>query len=118
MHFRKLVSIWGILALLIAQIAVAHHSAVHIDHGLDLQHSTAQQQILETADDHDDAPIASHDCPECLLIKTLQTAYHGGHNALHAPVIKAVSEPPAVNTLHSQTQSRAYNPRAPPAVLI
>lgn len=119
MPIRKIISVWALLALMIAQIAVAQHSAAHFDHGFEspyLELSTADHQ--DQNDDDDQEHETAHECPECLVTKSLSAAFVSDH-ALHQELLTGadhfyVTETPYV----SARQTKPYNPRAPPAFLI
>ena len=59
---------------MLGQVALAQHSAKHIDHGF-------PQEIAAFHDDHDehhhdDEENKEHECSECLLTQSLQTAFY------------------------------------------
>ncbi len=120
--FKKLIGVWAVLALAVAQIAVAQHNAVHPDHGFELLSS---QQVVDVHSDHQhdhdheqDKNGVSHQCPECLLVKTLQTAFFSNSTAAS---IAIEGQGPFVATeapVLSKASSKAYNPRAPPVLFI
>lgn len=116
MQFKKIISVWAILALAFAQIAIAQHNAVHIDHGFEI----AQTQH-DAAIDHEhgnEKTARSHKCPECLLVKSLQTAFHAD-SALTVDFILSKNAFLATDTSFvSKAITLAYNPRAPPVLLI
>jgi len=115
MHFKKIISVWAILALAFAQIAIAQHNAVHLDHGF-------QSQIEQHADaghEHEDknTPFL-HECPECLLTKTLQTAFHAGDTLALKDTLSENLFSLTETSFISNAVASAYNPRAPPILLI
>lgn len=109
---------WALLALAFAQFAIAGHSAVHADHAFEIAH--AQQQISH---DHNsghgdsDAP-RPHECPECLLVKSLQTAFHASDVGVADFALPAETVSSTKTPYISQAVSSPYSPRAPPAFLI
>ena len=115
MHFRNFISTWALLALMLGQVTLAQHSASHIDHGFPQESLTSYDENHEHQDDKDNK---KHECPECLLTKSLQTAFYNTPFTL--------SLVPEVETLallqrFSVVSLNRYNsnsPRAPPATLI
>ena len=115
MHFRKLISIWALLALLLGQLALAEHNATHIDHGY-------SQEIVTLHDGHNDdghdQQKKKHSCPECVLIKSLQTAFY------NAPALDFIHSGVQSNVFSTQSnvvvgvRYNANSPRAPPLLLI
>lgn len=118
--FKKLIGVWAVLALAVAQIAVVQHNAVHPDHGFEVFTSL---QVVDVHGDHQhdhdqDEKASKHHCPECLLVKTLQTAFFS--NSTAAP-ITIEGQGPFFATeapMLSKASSRAYNSRASPVLLI
>lgn len=100
---------------MVGQVALAHHSASHIDHGF-------SQELTASYNDHSnhkqDHHKKKHECPECLLTKSLQSAFY------NAPVTLSFTAQGEVLTTTQQSLTIAVNrykanpPRAPPAFLI
>ena len=100
---------------MLGQVALAQHSASHIEHGF-------SQEILASHSGHDehqnDQDNKKHDCPECLLTKSLQTAFY---NAPAIFVVNLGSETlvvPKQSYLIAKNRYRTNSPRAPPINLI
>lgn len=115
MHFRKLISTWTLLALLLGQFGLAQHSATHIDHGFSQEIATLHDGHKD--DDHDHQ-TQKHSCPECVLTKSLQTAFY------NAPVLAFIHSEVESYVFSSQSnvgvgvKYKANVPRAPPVLLI
>jgi len=115
MHFRKFISIWALLALMIAQ-----HSASHIDHvfSQEVADSHAGHDEHYHDEHHHDEDHEKHECPECLLTKSLQTAYY------NASIVLSFVQQADELILQQQyfitslNRYKAHPPRAPPAILI
>lgn len=103
---------------MLGQTILAQHSASHIEHDF-------SQKVLALHDhNHDehhhkhDTPHQKHECPECLLTKSLQTAFY------HAPITLSIIIRAEAFSLQqdyevvSLNPYRAHPPRAPPAHLI
>lgn len=117
MHFRKFIFAWALLALMIGQFSLAQHSAVHIDHGF----STKIIASHDGHEDHQNDPKKGHlkhQCPECLLTKSLQTAFY------NAPVTFVIGIEKQSRDLFKQSSAivdcyfNPNSPRAPPVFLI
>lgn len=103
------------MALLFAQVATAHHSAVHLDHG-----TSVISYASETEDDHsqDHQKLSQHVCPECLLSKSLNvtlavTAVSDAYVSFET--LTSAIENDADETTHLTKYTQA---RAPPSLLI
>lgn len=103
------------MALLFAQVATAHHSAVHLDHD-----TSVISHAYEADHDHnpDHQKLSQHVCPECLLSKSLNvtlavTAVSDAYVSFET--LKAVIENDADDTTHLTKYTQA---RAPPSFLI
>lgn len=106
---------WALLALMLGQVALAQHSASHIEHGFS-QEIVASHDAGDTH--HHDKKNKKHDCPECLLTKSLQTAFY---NAATISVVTSGSKTlalPKQSYLIVERPYRANAPRAPPTILI
>ena len=116
--FKRSIGLWAVLALAVAQIAVAQHSTVHPYHAFEVsidQHADVGQHHHEEGEGHDDV---SHVCPEFLLSKSIETAFYSD-SAVVAVQIEGLG--PFIATeapVFSKAFSKAYNPPAPPAFLI
>lgn len=117
MHFRRLISLWALLALMLGQIALAEHSATHIDHGF------SQETVVLHGDhngDHHqhDQDTDKHECPECVLTQSLQTAFYLLPTVLFstpkAETFTLTQKSPTI----SSNRYKAHPPRAPPTTLI
>lgn len=101
------------MALLFAQVATAHHSAVHLDHGV-----SSVSYSSETNGDHDHQKTSQHVCPECLLSKSLNVTL------AVTPVTSAyVSFETLTSGIENDTAYIAYitkytHARGPPTLLI
>ncbi len=100
---------------MLGQVTLAQHSASHIDHGFSQEITVSQS----TNDEHQhDKDNKKHECPECLLTKSLQAAFY------NTPVTLAFvlqSEVPLPQQYSFATVVNRYNsnsPRAPPVTLI
>ncbi len=117
MDFRKLISIWALLALMLGQVALAQHSATHIDHGISLEFVSSHSD--DYTHDHNDREEGNkHQCPECVLTKALQTAFYNASTTL----FPASQTGATVQTYQSFkvaiNRYKTNAPRAPPVVLI
>lgn len=116
MRFKKIISVWAILALAFVQIAIAQHNAVHLDHGFQIV-QTEQQASADQERGNEDTP-PSHECPECLLTKSLQTAFHADSGLTVAVKLGQDQFLSDDDSFISYAVAPAYNPRAPPTLLI
>lgn len=116
MHFKKIITVWTVLALAFAQIAIAQHSSVHLDHGFQSiqaeTHASANQEP-----NNEDVP-ESHECPECLLVKSLQTAFYSDSAITVVSILKNTPFLSSNPSYVSNAVASAYTPRAPPLLLI
>ena len=115
MHFRKFISIWALLALMIGQVTLAQHSASHIDHRF-------SQEIAVSHDGHDkhqsDKSKKKHECPECLLTKSLQAAFYNAPSTLLVTLGAETFATTQQSLTIAVNRYQANPPRAPPAILI
>ncbi len=120
MHIRKVISTWALLALILGQATLAQHSASHIDHGF-------SQDIVAFYDIHDehqhndhqhDEDNKKHECPECLLTKSLQTAFYSAPVTLSVGLPSDILLPQQYSFVNLVNRYKANSPRAPPALLI
>lgn len=115
MHYKKFISLFALLALMLGQVAVAQHSAAHVDHGFIVQISSAHDDCNKSS--HEDKE-SQHNCPECALQKTLQVALY------HTPTVFIAPNETESLTLYSTSfklikHLRETNaPRAPPVIFI
>ena len=99
------------------QVALAAHSATHIDHGISHEVIALQDQDGNHENNHEHQK-KKHDCPECVLTKSLQTAFY------NTPALISVYSGMDVSPLSShfnifvEARYKAHSPRAPPAILI
>lgn len=117
MHLKKIVSAWALLALVIAQVAVSQHSASHIDHGFD----SGKLSVSISGDNHqkqDSPKNQKHKCPECLLTKSLQTAFYNTPAILSVDITTGVTVFSVRKDIPFQAAYNANSPRAPPVFLI
>ncbi len=122
MRFKKSIAIVALLALMIGQIALAHHSAVHIDHGF----SQAQEMVISHDDHHHNSDNdhnhnqdhKKHECPECLLTKSYQTAFYNAPLSLFLAVENNNLILPKQSLIVSRSYYNPNSPRAPPVFLI
>lgn len=106
---------WALLALLFGQIALAEHSASHIDQGF-------SQEIVITHSHHDEHQHGGnhnkHECPECVLTQSLQAAFYNVLDILlpsqHAEILRPTQQYVVV----SIGRYKAHPTRAPPVILI
>jgi hypothetical protein len=116
MQFRKIISLWAILALAFAQIAIAQHSAAHLDHGFE---SIQTQQHAAVDHDGDKDPSEKpHDCPECQLTKGLQTVIPSETGLFVGFMISGHTASMIEAPFVSIAVASSYNPRAPPSFSI
>lgn len=116
MDFRKFISVWALLALMVGQVLLAQHSATHIDHGFSQEVVVASDEVNDSH--HHDEDSKKHECPECLLTKSLQTAfYHGPVTLSFAPQVKALILQPE-SSIFYLNHYNSNSPRAPPVTLI
>lgn len=106
---------WALLAVMLGQVTLAQHSASHIDHGFSQEVVASHSGHNEDQHDKDNK---QHECPECLLTKSLQAAFYNTSVTLAFVLQSEV-------LLHQQpsfaTDANRYNsnsPRAPPVTLI
>lgn len=113
MHLKKFVSLWALLALLLGQVALAQHSANHTDHGVSFELSSSH------SDDHDHQEKSKkHQCPECVLTKSLQTAFYNAPVTLSFNFRTEVLLPQQYFIVTAVNHYNSNSPRAPPAILI
>ena len=115
MHFRKFISMWALLALMLGQVALVQHSATHADHGF-------SQEVVVFHDGNDehqnDQDNKKHDCPECLITKSLQTAFYNVSSIFPVNSAAKTLALPKQSYVIVENHYRANSPRAPPAILI
>tara|TARA_B100001179_G_scaffold225958_1_gene206385 strand:+ start:2208 stop:2549 length:342 start_codon:yes stop_codon:yes gene_type:complete len=113
MHFRKVIFSCLILAVFMAQFSIAQHEAVHPDHVLNI---TLNHQIETGQEDPDQHK--QPDCAECLLTKTLQTAFYNSPSLITVdfPLLDNVFLP--VEAVKQAKRFTFYHVRAPPLFLI
>ncbi|HPF78680.1 MAG TPA: hypothetical protein PLF01_05225 [Alphaproteobacteria bacterium] len=117
---KKLISAWALLALVIAQVAISQHNASHIDHGF----SSGKLSVTISGDTHQkqdsqkSQKSQKHKCPECLLTKSLQTAFYNAPAILSVDVTAAIIASSARKDIFVQAAYNANSPRAPPVFLI
>ena len=115
MRFKKIISIYALLALLFGHVTLAQHSAAHIEHGFVQEISVSYSDHDEHQHDHEDT---KHECPECLLTKSLQTAFYNESATLffasHADSLPAQQ----YSLVISAKLFNSNSPRAPPYILI
>lgn len=114
MHFRKFISLWALLALMLGQIALAQHSASHIDHGISFELTSSGNDEHH----HHQEDSKKHQCPECVLTKSFQTAFYNISTALSFAINIEILTPAQQDLLISINHYKAQNPRAPPVTLI
>ncbi len=108
------------MAFMAAQVSLAQHSAVHIDHGFSQDVVAFHHCDDEYGHDHDhhDENNVKHDCPECLLAKTLQAAFY----YMPATFLFEQRADDTLKTYQSIVAVKDYfnpnAPRAPPIALI
>jgi hypothetical protein len=114
MHFKKFISLWALLALMLGQVTLAQHNASHIDHGFS-QAVTSHGGQDEHQNDKDNK---KHECPECLLTKSLQTAFYNVSVALSFTSEAEALVPQQQSLTIAVNLYKANSPRAPPTLLI
>ena len=118
MHFRRFIAGWALLAIMLGQVALAQHSATHIEHGFLQEISTTSHEGHEDHHDEDHHDSQKHNCSECALIQSLQTAFY------HAPALlftRIKAEPLTASTpfhIMAISHYKSSPPRAPPFILI
>ncbi len=104
---------WALLALLLGQVALADHSATHVDHDFQQEASS-----ISHGDHNHDEDHKAHECPKCVLTQSLQAAFYDASAILplasQAEIITPLQQPVMVS-IH---QYNAHPARAPPAILI
>lgn len=115
MHSRKLVSIWALLALMLGQVTLAQHSASHIDHGFSQEITVSHNLCDEHQHDKEDQ---KHECPECLLTKSLQAAFYNTPVTLAFALKSEVLRPQQYSVATVVNRYNSNSPRAPPVTLI
>lgn len=117
MHFKKLISLWALLALMLGQAALIQHSATHIDHGISFElvssHSDTSNHNHSDQEESD-----KHQCPECVLTKSLQAAFYNSSSVLLLSLQAEAIEPTQQSLMIAINRYQANAPRAPPAILI
>jgi hypothetical protein len=113
MQNRKIVYFVLLLGLFIAQFVTAYHTAEHIDHGISVISYNDQHDH-----EHENQGKSKHQCPECVLSKTLQIAfYHAPAYFSHQAHVEKI-ENQDTSVFVSSLKQKSNNPRAPPAFLI
>ena len=116
MHLRKLILIWALLALMLGQVTLAQHSVSHIDHGF--SHAVSSHGDHDEHHNDKDNNNKKHECPECLLTKSLQTAFYNAPFTLSfVPQVETLVLQQRISVV-SLKQYNSNTPRAPPAILI
>jgi hypothetical protein len=115
MHLRKLISIWALLALLLGQIALAEHSAEHIDHGFSLEIASAHD---DHGHDNHEEDSQKHHCPECVLTHSLLVDLDNLPAVITPEDISYQYIVPRTFVAQSKSRYSLNSPRAPPAILI
>ena len=122
MDFRKIISLWALLALLLGQVALAGHNATHIEHGFSQEIIVSYDAVHDHGQNHDhgheNEEAKEHQCSECLLTKALQTAFYNAPATLSFfPEIEVlVAGQKSVDISINRYYANA--PRAPPYILI
>jgi hypothetical protein len=116
MNLRKLISVCALIAMLVAQVSIAQHSAVHVNHDVSLHQEAAH--LSADKDSDSDQQNTQHQCPECFLTKTLRNAFYNQEPALF-PNHAAETDSPA-SRIHApiKLSYNANTARAPPRFLI
>ena len=118
MHFRRFITVWALLAIMFGQVALAQHNAAHIEHGFSQKISTTSHDGHEHHHDEDHEDSQKHNCSECVLTHSLQTAFY------HAPALLFIhikAEPLTASTpfhIMAISHYKSNPPRAPPFILI
>lgn len=120
MQKTRIISLWVIVAMMIGQIVIAQHHSVHISHNLVQEsYDYSHNQHGHSHDHHEhEEEKSEHNCSECLLNQSLQTAFHNPPVTLFGDL---TSERLAIFTQESVVVGSYYNPnapRAPPITLI
>jgi ABC-type Zn2+ transport system substrate-binding protein/surface adhesin len=119
MHLKKFISLWALMALMLGQLALAEHNASHMDHHLSSDVVAVHYEDHGHEHDHDhQKETKEHQCPECLLTKSLQTAFFHSPK----PLLVALSSED-LTSIHQSLAVKFYRnkanaPRAPPVILI
>ena len=112
MQVKKPILILILLGLFIAQFATAYHTAAHIDHEISVITLNHDHQ------DHDDHKKSKHQCPECVLSKTLQVAFFHSSTYIFQQSYVEKTENKDTSVFVSYLEQKSNNPRAPPSFLI
>ncbi len=117
MHSQRIISLWALLAILLGQMAFAHHSTEHsnnyffdnvvVSHAYDDNHNHKDERNHE-----------EHKCPECLLAQTLQAAYYNAPAYVYEPIKVRIAEPFKRFVYVDRVKYKSYAPRAPPTIFI
>ncbi len=117
MRFKKFIAMWALLGLMLGQIALAEHNAAHIDHHISVEIAAADCADHQEEDEHPDN-AKSHQCPECVLTKSLQVALYNAPTALLSFSRIDILVPPEDSFGISKNRDKANFARAPPYILI
>jgi hypothetical protein len=113
MRFRKFISLWALSALMLGQVALSQHSATHINHGFCFEVAASHH------DDHDHQEESEkHQCPECVLTKSLQTALYNASFTLSFTSQEEAFLPQQQSLRIAVNRYKANSARAPPSILI
>ena len=116
MNLRKLISVCALIAMLVAQVSIAQHSAVHVNHDVSLHLEAAH--LSADKDSDSDQQNKQHQCPECFLTKTLQSAFYNQELFLLPNSAVETASPASLMHAPIKLSSNANTARAPPRFLI
>lgn len=112
MRFRKTISILTLLALMLGNLTFSQHLASHVDHDF-------SQEVVASHDEHQKHHDSNqHECPECFLAKSLQTAFYNASALLPDITQVKILELSRRSFVVFMERDKANAPRAPPVILI
>jgi len=99
------------------QVALAQHGAKHIEHDVSFELvSSVGHHYNQKHHEHDKEE--NHECPECVLVQSLQAAFYNDIKILlltsQAQSILSTQQ----SSITLLNRNKAHSPRAPPATLI
>ena len=120
MHFRKLISLWALLDLVLGQVALAQHKVTHIDHGASFELASAHNDKHDHNDhEHDDdQKNINENCQVCLLTNALVFAIVAETDDFSFTLTTSYNLSKNHGWLVNGNVHEPYNPRAPPTFLI
>ena len=115
MVFRRLSALCMFMTLLFAQVATAHHSAVHLDHAISVVSYSSE---IESDHEQDHQKTLRHVCPECLLSKSLNVALSVTDVSDAYISFETLETSIENDTVYAAYLTKYTHARAPPSFLI